>query len=307
MLDVFTITLPIYLIIALGFISVKTGMIGAGITDHLVQFVVKLAIPLMVFFTITTTGAGNVLNPNLMFAYCILILVFLVGGRTILKTGLHHRPGQSWSLALGIANPNTIMIGLPLATAVFPDQVTTAFTSFLLVENIIAIPLSLLAAEMAGRAPRSVHAAFNDVIRSFAKNAILIAVVAALIARVFGYAPSGPIETTIKLLGQTAPALALFYIGAVCTQFRFSGPIGTISVVASLKLIAMPATAAFLFPMLLDDPALIAASILMTSIPMLTIFPMLARKSDSEELAATLLIITTTASFFTVSATLMLL
>lgn len=307
MLDVFTTTLPIYLIIALGFVSVKSGLIGAGITDHLVQFVVKLAIPLMVFYTITTSGAGSVLNLNLMVAYGLLIFVFLIGGRTILRFGLNHRPGKSWSLALGIANPNTIMIGLPLATIVFPDHVTTVFTSFLLIENVISIPLSLLAAEMAGRNTREIAAALKDIAHSFAKNAILIAVVLALFVRALGYAPSGPIETTIKLIGQTAPALALFYIGAVCTRFRFSGPIATISVVAGLKLIVMPITAAFLFPLFLDDPTLIATSVLLTSIPMLTIYPMLARKSESEELAAALLIITTALSFFTVSATLMLL
>ena len=307
MLDVITITLPIYLVIALGFVTVKTGVIDDGIIDYLVQFVVKLALPLLVFLAITTAGHGSILIPELMISYGILILGFLFAGQVLLRHVFYCQSGPSWSLALGAANPNTIMVGFPLALIMFPDHAASIFASLLLVENVTAIPLSLLMAEVAGRNSRGFSAVMKDFLTSVSKNMILIAVVIALLSRAAGYAPSGPIEGAIRLVGQTATGLALFYIGAVCTRSALVGPIGVVSVIALLKLVAMPIAAAILFPFILDDPALVKAAIIFTAMPMLAIYPMLCRQSGSEQIASTVLIVTTTLSFVTVSIGLLVL
>jgi malonate transporter len=55
------------------------------------------------------------------------------------------------------------------------------------------------------------------------------------------------------------------------------------------------------------DPALAMAGVLMAAMPMLSIYPILAQAYGEEDLSATVLLLATIASFFTLSALLWLL
>ena len=306
MLDILTVTTPIYLVIGLGYVLVRVRFIKPDFVEGLGQFAVRVSLPLLVFLAIAGAADSDVLHFGLMAGYMTATLPLLVLGRIALHRALGFRPGQSWSLSLGIANPNSIMIGLPLSAIIFPDQAAIVFASFMLIENVVLIPLTLIGADLSGRKSQGLSKTLRGIGVSLAENPLLIAVVLALVARSVNWAPSGMLEQTIQLIGQTGPGLALFYIGATVAKFSLNGSGLAISSITFGKLIVHPLLALLVFPLFVDDPQLVKVAILFCAIPMLTIYPLLARKSESEDIAATALLVATSLSFVTVSVTLYL-
>ena len=306
MLDILAITTPIYLVIAVGYMLVRVGFIKPVFVEALGQFAIRVSLPMLIFLAIAGSGQNGGLHLGLMAGYAVASLPLLIAGRFMLRHILGQRPGQSWSMSLGIANPNSVMIGLPLATIIFPEQAATVFASFMLVENVIFIPLTLIAADLAGRKSQGLSKTLSGIGRSLIGNPLLTAVLLALLARGLNWAPAGAFEASIRLLGQTGPGLALFYIGATVARLSLTAAPAIISTITLGKLIIHPLIAALVFPWFVSDPTLVAVAILFCAIPMLTIYPLLARKSDSEDLAATALLVATSLSFITVSATLYL-
>lgn len=306
MVDILSITTPIYLIIAIGYVLVRLEFIKQGFVEGLGQFAVRVSLPMLVFLAIAGSEQNGGLHIGLMAGYAVATLPLLVLGRLLLRYVFNQRPGRSWSLSLGIANPNSVMIGLPLSAIVFPDQAAIVFASLMLVENVIVIPLTLIGADLAGRKSKGLSNTLAGIGKSLIENPILIAVLLALLARSVSWAPTGTIEATIRILGQAGPGLALFYIGATVASSNLAGSRAVVSSITFGKLILHPLIALLVFPFFVDDPKLVTVAILFCSIPMLTIYPLLARKTESEAVAATALLMATGLSFLTVSATLYL-
>ena len=300
MSDILTLTTPFYAIIAIGYIFVKSSFISASVIEALGQFTIRVSLPTLVFLAISTTDDNAMLHFPVMTAYLFVTLPLMLAGRWLLQRRFNYGPSQSWSLSLGIANPNSVMIGLPLSTIVFPDHSITVFCSFILIENVVIIPLSLIGADIAGGLQRRLRTTILEIAKSLLKNPILVAVLFALAARGLAVAPQGAVLETLAMLGETGPGLALFYIGATVAKFNLSGSPAAISTISFSKLVLHPLLAMLIFPIFVSDPGLLATCVLFTAIPMLTIYPVFAHKSDSQSTAATALLVATTLSFPTI-------
>ena len=80
MINILTITGPIYLSIALGFAATRRGMFSKVEGQVLGRFVLNFALPAMLFNTLTQRDFSEVLNPNYLIAYGVgSIFTFAVG------------------------------------------------------------------------------------------------------------------------------------------------------------------------------------------------------------------------------------
>lgn len=84
MINILTITGPIYLSIALGFAATRRGMFSKVDGQVLGRFVLNFALPAMLFNTLSQRDFSEVLNPNYLMAYGVgsmfsLLLVFGAG------------------------------------------------------------------------------------------------------------------------------------------------------------------------------------------------------------------------------------
>jgi predicted permease len=121
------------------------------------------------------------------------------------------------------------------------------------------------------------------------------------------------VERTVSLFAMASSALSLFFIGGALVGLPIRGlarralpitvgklilhPLAVLVAVVALPVLGLPAL----------DPALRMAAVLMAAMPMMSIYPILAQAYGQEDFAATALLLTTAASFFTLSATLWLL
>lgn len=290
---------PIFALIVSGFLAVRSGYLDAAVIRALGAFVLRVAMPALIFGALAGAPLGATLRPGYLVAYgaasgAVFALGYALG---------RSRGGTPAAMqALGMACTNSGFLGFPIATLAVGPLAASVFAQNLLIENLLVIPGALILAEFgrgaAGRPPAEVAA---GVARNLARNPLILAILAGVVTAALGVPVPAWIDLPVALLAGTAAPLALVVIGGTVAGLpRGALPPGTLRVVAG-KLVLHPLAvlaALLLVPGL--DPLVVATGVIFASVPMITVYPIIAGEFDEEQAAAAALFAAMLAAFVTV-------
>jgi malonate transporter len=305
MQDLLTLMFPILFLIGLGFAAVRTGYASAPQIAGLAGFVVNFALPAVIFSTFTGQHLGETLNVGYLAAYAggsvaAFVIVFLV---------MRHAMGRPLTVAaigaLGGTGSNTGFIGFPVASLVIGSPAFAAMPLTMLVENIIIIPLALTLAELGRGGEASLPRLVAGTARRLAAMPLIWAIVTGTALSFAGIEIPQMLSRPIDLLGSASAPVALFVVGGVVASLRRGDVDADLGPVVFGKLVVHPLAVAAMLMLIPGVPSgLAACAIVFASAPMLTIYPVLARRFDLETKAAAALIVATVAGLFTLTAVL---
>lgn len=314
MTEIFLTTLPIYLIIALGYVAVRWGYIERAHVAGLGQFALKLGLPALIFLAIAFPRGDAQINASFFLAYLLGSLGVLAFGLFVSGVFLRRPAQEGWMIAFGMTNSNSGFLGFPLASLFFGSDGALVFAVTMTLENTIIIPLVTIGATMAreraerGGAHHSLGQILRPIVRKVVTNPLIVAVLAALVVRSFGVSAPAPVELTLRMLSAAAAPVALFVIGGTVAGMSFAGHVLPSSIIAFGKLIVHPACVAvalWIIPGV--PPGLIPVGILFAAVPMLTIYPLLTAPFGLAQLGSAALLLTTVVSVVSVSGVMALL
>ena len=303
----FLITAPIFALIAIGYVAVRTGLVPRGVVPGIGQFVLYFAVPALIFRALLNADFGQVLNAGYLIAYaagCMGTFVLIYG---LLRFGMKRPITECGLKAFGSSFPNSIFIGFPILLHLFNEVPTAAFTMALLVENFVIFPAALIVMDIgaADGQARGLGGTLKSIGERLIKNPILVAIVAGSLGSGFGVQLPGIIEKIVDMLAQASPAAALFFIGGVLVGADIKGRLGSIATVTLARLVVNPLlVAVFMYTLPGIDPRLQVSAIIIAAAPMLAIYPIIGSKYGMAEESASTLLLATAASFVTISITL---
>lgn len=302
MLKILEATAPIYLLIALGFIAVRSQWMETADIRSLGRFVARFGLPALLYRALASQPIATILDTRYLAVYGAGSLTSLLTIRFVARS-LRHRSSALASLeGLGSASSNSAFVGYPIVLQVVGPIAGTALGLCALVENIVIIPLGLaLANASPGDATRMWRSQMGDAFRGLARNPMFGGIVlGVLVATLQLHAPPA-LDRALALLAGGASAASLFVIGGSLVGIRLAGVRSDIALVTVGKLVLHPACVA-LFVVLLPprEPALRAAAILFAAMPMLSILPILAQQYREEAFSAAALLTVIVTSFFTI-------
>jgi len=302
MIDIFLLTVPVYLLIALGYACVRTGYVPQQHIGSISLFVVRICLPALVFTAVTVSSSGAALNWSFLFGYAIAAVAALTVGMLVMRYYFKQPAPLSWLLGLGMANSNSGFMGFPIASLVFGDVAGGVLALAMIVENMIVIPLALIASDMADARGGSGRQAIRQAFGNFVRNPLVIAIALALAVRATGLTMPEPLVRGLTMLSSVAPGVALFVVGGSVANYSMKGYWRRVTTITVGKLFLHPAlTFAALSLLPGVDASLVPVGVLFAAVPMLSIFPILAERHGGGALSASALIVATIASFFTVS------
>ncbi|MGI3186327.1 AEC family transporter [Nioella aestuarii] len=303
---ILTITAPIYLLIGLGFLSVRTGYFAGSDVRAIGTFVVRFALPALIFLAVGTAAPSETLHWGLFTAYLsaslALFTACILVGRLVFKA----RWSMLGMMGLGMVGSNSAFVGFPLLSILYPDVAVTLFATVMLLENVILIPLALAVADAGESTDSTPLQGFLEGLKGLIKNPLVLSILVALAYSLSGLTLPEPILRPIEMLRPIASPIALFAVGgtvAAATLASARDMAVPISAILIGKLVLHPLfffAATLLLPSLPDD--IRQAGLINAACPMLSIFPLIAMTYGRELLASTALMITTGASFVTISA-----
>ena len=80
MLAILTITMPIFIIMAMGYFSVRFDFFTEVQLAGIGKFVIRIGLPMLVFHAITTRPLSDVINLNYLYGYGLASLLAFFAG-----------------------------------------------------------------------------------------------------------------------------------------------------------------------------------------------------------------------------------
>jgi predicted permease len=304
-LQILTITAPIFILIGLGYGLARREWLPREAIPALGRFILYLAVPALIFRALSTNDLFSTVDPLFLLAYggaaiCSFLLAFAFS-LFVVKDGL----ALSTLMGLGASLPNTVFVGYPLLSQVFGDAVAPAFIMALLVENLLLMPLALLLLEAAQGLGdgRSLGGALRTIGKRLVTNPMMVAITLGGVVSILAMPVPMVLAKCVDLLAMAGPAMALIYIGASLAGTRIKKMPREELTVCLFKLVVHPVLAIGAVSLLPPfAPPLQTAVIILSSAPMLGIFPIMGARYGHGPLCARALTLCTALAFLTVSA-----
>lgn len=302
MFDILAITVPIYVAIALGYGLTRWGVFAKTDMRAFGTFVVKVAMPALLFNALSQRSLSDILNSEYVAAYALASLITLVLSVTWALKVLKTTRSMSACMGLGMTCSNSGFVGYPIALLSLGPIAGVSLALNMIVENLIIIPLMLAWAET-GSGQQRWHQIFIQTLKGMLKNPMIWGIVLGFAFSWFSIQLPASLSRAVTLFAQASGALSLFVIGGSLVGLPVRGMESPVAQITFGKLIVHPlvmwAVLTWLIP--ISDPVLRTAVLLTCAMPIMGIYPILTQKHGHDGLSAAALLVTTMASFVTLN------
>lgn len=301
MLATLALTGPVYLLIAAGYIAVRTGVFAQAELRVLGRFVIQLALPALLFKSLSQSPRPDGPEGRYLLAYAAGSLASLALVSLWARRVRGQSPAAATLSGLGAAASNSGLIGYPIVAQWLGPTAGVGLALCMLVENLLVIPLGLALADQ-GSEKRPWRQVLAQAVATWARHPMIIAIVLGFGSAMAGWAPPDWGARAVNILAAAASPVALFVIGGSLLGVRLQGQRQDIAGVALAKLLLHPACVLLAMGLLPLLPApLRSAGVLFAAMPMLSIYPLVAMKHGLEGRSAAILLCATVAAFVTIS------
>ena len=311
MLDILSITGPIYIVIFFGFLATRLGLFAKSDMQVLGRFVINFALPALLFNSLSQRSISEIFNPGYLIAYLIGSLVIMaLGYLGSISVAKQSRTVATFN-AMGMSCSNSGFVGFPILLLIMPDIAGISLALNMIVENLVMIPLLLVLADQSrGGSGRKV---LGPALVRLLKNPLIIGLIAGFCVSLGKIHLPEVLTRTAILFSMASGGISLFVIGGTLVGLPVQGmgrkifpivigklllhPLAVLTIVLLLPVIGLPAL----------DPSLQKAAVVMAAVPMLSIYTILAQAYGQEDSSSAAMLATTIFSFFTLSGLLLLL
>lgn len=248
MTEIVDIVLPVFCLIAFGYLAARFEYLPKAAGDGLAEFVVRVAVPILLMRSIATAEFGDV-NPWAFLAVYAIGIVIAWIAATALIAGVFGR-GYRASVIAGVSASfsNLVLLGIPLIERAYGQeglQVLFFLVSFHLP---FMVTVSTFLMEHAVRAdgveksPLRIGAVAKSLAINLARNPIVIGIFLGGIWRITGIEVGNTLTSVMDLIARTTGPLALFSLGMGLIKYGIRGNLVPAAGIAFLSLMLMPAT-----------------------------------------------------------------
>lgn len=242
------ILLPVFGIVALGFAATRLGWFDDAARRGLSHFVFTFAIPVLLFRTLAGTQLPHTLPWTFLLSYYGGVAAVFLTSMLISRIFFRQRLEGQAVHGLGGAFSNTVLLGTPLILTAFGEEATLPLFLLIAFHGVLLLPIGTILIET-GLSARSrtrgdgvrVGEIARQAVLGVATNPIILGLAAGLAANLAGWAPTGPLDRMLALLGQAALPCALFALGASLSRFRLAGAAPRALAIVAVKLVVHPA------------------------------------------------------------------
>lgn len=307
MVTIISATVPIFLVVGLGYLTTRFGLFKREDMSILARYVVKLALPMLVFMNILGRNASEIFHVTYLLTYALSALVMMalaagyakVMGRTRLR-GIF--------MGMGMSGTNNGFVGFPIFLILFPAIAGAAVGMDMIVDNILIIPLTLFLAEQAAHTGGGLWARVKITVRGVLLHPMVVAMVIALGLNAFGIGLPTVLSRSVNLLAQTSSGVALFSVGGMLVGLELRGMVSDIVATVLGKLVLQPLAGfgillgaiALGLPLLSGE--LRAAAIITTALPTFSILPAMAEPYGENDIGTASMMLSVVLSFVTLTA-----
>lgn len=259
--------LPVFAIIAVGYLAGRKGWLGAESAAALNKFVFLIALPALLFTAMAKVDVATVLNGPYIGAYVAGQLVTFGLGMVLARTFFKRSIPEAATFGTAAIYGNVGYMGIPLVLVAFGSEMLAPAIISTVINGALNIAILTVCIELGGRPSGDRHVG-QEIGRIIGRNPILVAPIIGLGVSALGVSLPTPVATFGDILGAAAGPCALFSLGLFLSQAKGGQKSGDVGAMVTLKLIIHPLlTAGFALIWLADQPLWAAVCVLMAALP----------------------------------------
>jgi predicted permease len=236
------VILPVFLVVAFGYVSVWRGLISQDGVDGILRFAQSFAVPCLLFQAMANIDLETSFNLRLLFSFyagattCFILGIF--GARLIFK--------RDWEdcIAIGFCClfSNSVLLGLPISERAFgPDNLAGNYM-IIAMHSPFCYALGITVMEVVRGRGQSGLTLAKSVTNAMFHNPLVIGIAAGFAVNLSGIAIPLVVEDALSLIVRAALPTALFALGGVLIQYRPEGDMKAIAMVCFIALMVHPAS-----------------------------------------------------------------
>ncbi len=308
--NVFDIVAPVFLIIGSGYLSVTLKLFDRSMVDGLMKFAIQFAVPFLLFSATSTMDLGAAYDWRLMTSFYIGAATNFVLGTLVAWKFFGRRPEEAIAVGFGALFSNLVLMGLPIserAWGIDSDAMATAY-ALVSMHAPFCYLLGITSMELVRANGRSLSETARVVARAMFRNSLMIGIGLGLIVNLSGLTLPGTLTSAVDIIALSALPIALFALGGTLTHYALKDSLGEASSISAMSLLLHPAIS-FVACRLLGAPDhLTDAVVLMAAMaPGINSYLFASMYGRGQGTAASVVLLGTTGSVFSVSAWLWLL
>jgi malonate transporter and related proteins len=263
MSSVIDTVVPVFGLIALGFAAGRTGYLSDAATKGLPEFVFRIAMPLMLFRTIGTSGFPDVppLKVLAVFFGAVLVVWMLMA---LVSRLLGRSQADAAALGMAATFSNSVMLGIPIAISHFGPAASPYIALIVLTDTPLLWLMAtthLAATDGAQREgqKQGFGGAIVAILQRLVTNPIIVGCMAGLAWKLSGWTMPALADRMVSLVAAAAIPGALVTMGLAVNSYSLAGQGPIVVIITTLKLVVMPFVAYVLGTMVFDLPPLAVA------------------------------------------------
>lgn len=301
---VFEVIGPIFLLLALGYLSVRLNLLNKEQVGTIGGFVIKIALPALFFQSLSSKDLHQIWYPGYFFVYTGVTFLLFGIAYWLMTTHFKNTMSQSAVLSLGAGMSNTGLIGTAVLSLLIGQKAMTYTSLVVIIESVLLIPTVLILVQLGMQQKANVAEIVKNTAFTLFKNPLFAGVMLGIIFAIFQIRLPDQISHVLLMLGQTASPLALFAIGG--------GIVGMSLKYVNAQSFYLVCSSNLVMPLLVYlglryftdvSQEMLYAGTIIASLPMPTIFAILGQAYGLNEKTLTPLLMSTILGFI-VSGTL---
>lgn len=292
-----SVILPVFLVLAFGYVAVWRGLFSDAGVDGLMRFSQGFAIPCLLFRAISQLDLAQDFDAALLFSF----YAGAVSGFAAGIVGARLLFGRSWEDAVAIGFcalfSNSLLLGLPITERAYGADALTGNIAIIALHAPFCYAVGITVMEAVRARGANMSRLPARVLRAMFRNALIVGITLGLIVNLTGLPLPDVLTDAIDLIVRAALPAALFGLGGVLYRYRPEGDVRAILFVVALSLLLHPAVTWTLGQALdLSDSALRSAVVTAAMAPGVNAYLFADMYGNARRVAASAVLIGTAAS-----------
>ena len=296
----FLSTLPLFILILLGFLAVKLGRWQKTVTDSLTKFTFYIAFPIMLFQIMSHFSEQSEIDIKLLLVFFGGSFIVFAIGCLIASKVFKLNGSQSTLFAMGGIYTNTVFVGIPIIKMLLGDQAIPIVAIIVIFNALILWTLATVSIEFVQMGKLSGRS-FIKALKNVSKNPIIIGIFTGIVVNYIRLPIPNFINQSTKMVSDMTAPLSLIVLGMGLAEYKIRDQFLITGSICILKLAILPIVT-YIVGKLLGLPTLeLQVVVLLSSVSIAINCYMMARQFEVLQgpIASSLLISTALSSVTT--------
>lgn len=242
MLDIAAVVLPVFLVVAAGYLAAWRGFLTPEQIDGLMKFAQGVAIPVLLFRSMSQLDLAATFKPALYISfYGGSLAGFVIG-----MCGARYLFRRDWEDAVAIGFvalfSNCLLLGMPITERAYGSDTTAHNIAIIALQAPFCYVIGITAMEFARamKAGTGLHGVGRKITKAVFKNTLIIGIGAGVLMNLSTLQLPEPVGAAADLLARAGIPAALFGLGGVLRRYRPEGDMKTILFITAVSLLVHP-------------------------------------------------------------------